>query len=294
MPDYWLKDQKDLLGMILDRSRSLGMKPVLPCFPGFVPQEVLKKNPGSTARQLTTWNNFNCPNYSWCASLYLLDPGSVLYSEISQAFVKQLIADFGTDHLYSCDLFNENGIPGGVDPVEYLNTVGKGVYNSLAAVDPDAIWVMQGWMLENSGQWTPALAEALLTSVPIGSMLVLDLYAEMFPQYPKFKSFYGQPFVFCLLNNFGGRKGMFGDIEDVVQGPRKALNFENSSLAGIGIAPEGIHSNYVLYDVFLELPLYLSKDQNHDVDVEAWTHEYGMRRYGLSMGSDIHDWHSVT
>ncbi|CAG0917267.1 unnamed protein product, partial [Notodromas monacha] len=71
--------------------------------------------------------------------LYLLDPGSVLYSEISQAFVKQLIADFGTDHLYSCDLFNENGIPGGVDPVQYLNTVGKGVYNSLAAVDPDAI-----------------------------------------------------------------------------------------------------------------------------------------------------------
>jgi alpha-N-acetylglucosaminidase len=74
---------------------------------------------------------------------------------------------------------------------------------------------MQGWMFQSSA-WTDEYAKALLTSVPIGKMLVLDLYAELSPVYPLYKSFYGQPFVFCLLNNFGGRRGMFGDIVDII------------------------------------------------------------------------------
>ena len=41
LPDYWLKGQLELQKVILERMRSLGMKPVLPCFPGFVPQEVV-------------------------------------------------------------------------------------------------------------------------------------------------------------------------------------------------------------------------------------------------------------
>jgi alpha-N-acetylglucosaminidase len=41
LPDYWLADQASLQKLILSRMRSLGMKPVLPCFPGFVPKEII-------------------------------------------------------------------------------------------------------------------------------------------------------------------------------------------------------------------------------------------------------------
>lgn len=41
-------------------------------------------------------------------------------------------------------------------------------------------------------------------------MIVLDLQSEQFPQYAKLKSYYGQPFIWCMLHNFGGTLGMFG------------------------------------------------------------------------------------
>jgi hypothetical protein len=59
---------------------------------------------------------------------------------MSTTFLEVLTSEFGTDHLYSCDMFNENGFPHGIDPVSYLDSLGKGVYGSLAAVDPSAVW----------------------------------------------------------------------------------------------------------------------------------------------------------
>ena len=41
-------------------------------------------------------------------------------------------------------------------------------------------------------------------------MIVLDLQSEQFPQYRRLKSYYGQPFIWCMLHNFGGTLGMFG------------------------------------------------------------------------------------
>ena len=46
-------------------------------------------------------------------------------------------------------------------------------------------------------------------------MLVLDLAAEYEPMYAKLNSFFGQPFIFCMLNNYGGRMGLFGHMHSV-------------------------------------------------------------------------------
>ena len=50
-----------------------------------------------------------------------------------------------------------------------------------------------------------------------GKMLVLDLQAELEPQYIRFESFYGQPFIFCLLHNFGGNSGLYGTLPSLAQ-----------------------------------------------------------------------------
>ena len=90
---------------------------------------------------------------------------------------------------------------------------------------------MQGWLFKKDQDfWTADLSKALLTSVPLvilattsiftnnliifpkGRMLILDLQAELDPQYPRLDSFYGQPFIFCLLHNFGGTSGLNGAI----------------------------------------------------------------------------------
>ena len=44
------------------------------------------------------------------------------------------------------------------------------------------------------------------------------------PQYPRLLSYFGQPFVFSMLHDYGGTIGLYGKIEDVVNGSHAARN----------------------------------------------------------------------
>lgn len=75
---------------------------------------------------------------------------------------------------------------------------------------------MQAWMFYATPQWRePNVTIALTTSTPLGNLLFLDLYAEEYPIYPLVNSYYGQPFVWCMLHNFGGRDKLFGSVHNV-------------------------------------------------------------------------------
>jgi len=50
----------------------------------------------------------------------------------------QYIDEFGTDHIYNCDTFNENE-PGSSELI-YLRNVGHAVFSAINAVDSKAIW----------------------------------------------------------------------------------------------------------------------------------------------------------
>lgn len=82
-------------------------------------------------------------------------------------------------------------------------------------MDPDAVWLLQGWMFVKNPFWSDKLLKAFVTAVPQGRMLVLDLQSENSPQYKRTQSYYGQPFIWCMLHNFGGTLGMHGSVEVV-------------------------------------------------------------------------------
>jgi alpha-N-acetylglucosaminidase len=46
-------------------------------------------------------------------------------------------------------------------------------------------------------------------------MIVLDLQSELYEQYTRFDSYFGQPFIWCMLHNFGGTLGLYGAAERV-------------------------------------------------------------------------------
>jgi len=46
-------------------------------------------------------------------------------------------------------------------------------------------------------------------------MIVLDLFSEVYPMYITTNFFYGQPFIWCMLHNFGGTLEMYGVLETV-------------------------------------------------------------------------------
>jgi alpha-N-acetylglucosaminidase len=146
----------------------------------------------------------------------------------------------------------------------------------MLAADPKAIWLMQGWLFLDSGFWQPAQAEALLTSIPQGKMIVLDLSSENVPQFKRLQSYYGQPFVWCMLHNFGGTLSMFGAIEAVNEGPSEARAFTNSTMIGIGLTMEGINQNNVIYEFMLE-----NSWRQGPRNLTQWMENYSRRRYGV-------------
>ena len=77
---------------------------------------------------------------------------------------------------------------------------------------------MQGWIFHHHEDfWQKPQMKAVLTGVPIGRMLVLDLFAEVDPQWQRTESFFGQPFIWCMLHNFGGNLGMYGAVSSVAK-----------------------------------------------------------------------------
>uniref|UniRef100_A0A4W3HRA3 Alpha-N-acetylglucosaminidase n=1 Tax=Callorhinchus milii TaxID=7868 RepID=A0A4W3HRA3_CALMI len=280
LPSSWYEKQLNLQHQILQRMRSLGMLPVLPAFAGNVPGAVSRLFPTANISRLGSWGHLNC-TYS-CS--YLLDPEDALFQRIGQMFLAEVIREFGSDHIYNADTFNEM-VPGSSDP-KYLSSVSSAVFKSMTQVDPKAIWLMQGWLFVNRPTfWQPDQIKALLHGVPLGKMIVLDLFAESQPMYAKTQSFYGQPFIWCMLHNFGGNLGMYGTVESINKGPFEAMNFPNSTMVGTGLAPEGIEQNDVVYELMNEIAWH-----KESLNLTDWFALYPQRRYGTKNHHAVAAW----
>ncbi|XP_009894127.1 PREDICTED: bifunctional coenzyme A synthase-like [Charadrius vociferus] len=226
--------------------------------------------PRVNATRLGGWSHFDC-TYS-CT--YLLDPEDPMFQVIGTLFLKELIKEFGTDHIYSADTFNEM-TPLSSDPA-YLSRVSNAVFRSMTGGDPEALWLMQGWLFQHQPDfWQPAQVRALLHGVPLGRMIVPDLFAESKPVYQWTESFYGQPFIWCMLHNFGGNHGLFGTVEAINHGPFSARRFPNSTMVGTGLVPEGIEQNDMVYELMNELGW-----SQEPLDLPSWVTRYAERRYG--------------
>ncbi|KAI5624201.1 alpha-N-acetylglucosaminidase isoform X1 [Silurus asotus] len=270
LPQSWHAKQLPLQLKILAQMRSLGMIPVLPAFSGIVPRGVIRLFPEANVTKLGPWSHFNC-TYS-CA--YVLDPRDPLFTRIGSLFLSHVVEEFGTDHIYNTDTFNEM-TPASSDPA-YLASISQAVFATMTSVDEQAIWLMQGWLfISNPEFWKPPQIQALLRGVPQGRMIVLDLFAESMPVFKYTESFYGQPFIWCMLHNFGGNSGLFGAIESINSGPFEARKFPGTTLVGLGMAPEGIEQNPVVYELMAELAW-----REDAINLTQWATLYARRRYG--------------
>ncbi|CAG2169862.1 unnamed protein product, partial [Oppiella nova] len=280
LTDNWHKIQAILQSQILARMRSLGMLPVLPAFAGHVPRNLTRVFPQAQVSRLTNWGSFN---QTYCCT-YFLEPEDPHFVQIGSAFISEYTSMFGTDHFYNTDLFNE--MTPKTNATKYLSDCGNAVYQSLAKSDPQSIWVMQGWLFVNEPEyWHKDQAKALLTSVPQGKLLILDLMSELRPQYTNLDGYYGQPFIWCMLHNFGGALGMYGAFNHINKDVFEARGqYEN--MLGIGLTPEGIEQNDIIYDFMTETTWYTSP-----VDLNQWVHNYALRRYGYINDDLSRGWH---
>ncbi|CAG9856664.1 unnamed protein product [Phyllotreta striolata] len=276
----WHERSIRLQKKILERMRSLGIVPILPAFAGHLPRAITRIFPDVNVTKMENWNRFND---TYCCP-YFLDPTDPLFKVVGKMFLEEQIKEFGTDHAYNCDSFNEMD-PATAD-LTYLSDVGKSIFSAMTEADPQAVWVMQGWLFVHSFFfWTPSRVEALLTSVPAGKMIILDLQSEEFPQFARLHQYFGQPYIWCMLHDFGGTLGMFGSASIVNENVIKARNEVNSTMIGTGLTPEGINQNYVMYDLMAE-----SAWRKEPSDLGAWFRNYSIRRYGRVNEDVINAW----
>ena len=68
----------------------------------------------------------------------------------------------------------------------------------MSKADPEAIWLMQGWLFQSSW-WKEPQITAYLGGVGKAKMWLLDLFGDSNPIWVKTASFYGHPYFFCTL-----------------------------------------------------------------------------------------------
>lgn len=246
LPHSWLKGQLELQKKIVARERELGMKPILPGFSGHVPGVLKSKYPDAKITKLHNWAGFTDET-----SCFFLDPQDSLFAEIQHRYIKEVIKEFGTDHIYGIDPFNEMKLPS-EDPA-YLAGVAKGIYGTLTDVDPEATWLQMTWMFYfDKATWTPERIKAFLGAVPLGKLLLLDYWGEFQEIWRRTDKYHGQPYLWCYLGNFGGNTGYNAEFQKVCERIEGTFKDGGNNFCGLGGTLEGFDINPFMYEYFFE------------------------------------------
>lgn len=245
--------QADLARRIIGRMREWGMEPVLPGYGGMVPHdagEIL----GIPVRDPGLWLGFVRPA--------AIEPTDGAFARVADIYYEELTRLYGKASYYSVDPFHEGGDTGGMD----LEKCGEAIMDAMRRASPGAVWVAQGWQANPRTE--------MLRGLSPESVVVLDLQAENQPVWHKRPEIYSRhPWVFCMLHNFGGNEGLFGKMEAMADGYRRALA-ESPALAGVGMTMEGIETNPVMYELLSDMPW------EEEFDLGGWLKDFAETRYG--------------
>ncbi|KAG6574623.1 Alpha-N-acetylglucosaminidase (NAGLU) [Phytophthora cinnamomi] len=179
LPQAFIDGQHELQLKILSRMREFGMVPALPAFAGHVPEELKTLYPNAKFTRSPNWGGFSD---EFCC-VYMLDPQDPLYHEIGKTFLEEQRALYDyTSSLYQCDTYNEMD-PDFTDPAE-LQAASRAVINSMTAADPNAVWLIQGWLfrsaacVEQDGQLLRQKLDLLPNRASDGTMVGVGLTME--------------------------------------------------------------------------------------------------------------------
>ena len=234
--------------------RELGIEPVLQGFYGMVPSTLQRHYPSARIISTGDWCMFRRPP--------MLLPEDPLFPRMAKIWYEEQQKLFGPAKYFGGDPFHEGIVPKGVD----LKAVGAGIEAAMQSARPGAVWVMQGWE-ENPHQ-------RLLDGTVKDNTLILDLYCDGPDNgaYRHRENWSGHPWVWCIIDNFGGRISLHGQWDKIKNGPITARKL--GRMSGIGAMMEatvGYPTFQLLYDMaWMATP----------PDLTRWVTSYAIQRYG--------------
>jgi alpha-N-acetylglucosaminidase len=263
LPASWLPRHLELGRRILRRQRDFGMTPVLPAFTGHLPARLAPA--GARTRY---WQGLPTT---------VVAPGEPHFRRLTTEIVAAQHELFGTDHLYAADPFIEM-VPADVDTAaDYPATVATSIMDGLRAADPAARWVLQSWPFSyQSDYWTRERVRAFLDGLPRDGVLLLDLWGEADPQWPRLDGYAGRPWIFNGLLNFGGRSEPVADLAGTQRRLDAALAAEHPPV-GLGLTMEAIHTTPAFFELIADRAW-----TGAPADLDTWIRDFGRQRYGTT------------
>ncbi len=261
-PNYF-KTRTDLARRNHLFMRKMGMKPVFQGYSGMVPPDIKKYAPDAAVIPQGLWNGAERPA--------MLKTDTASYLRIAVLFYESQKEVYGDiSEFFATDPFHEGGKSGRLN----IKNVSKYLLDGILKNRSDGVWIIQSWGENPSKQLLEGVEDRKEHT------LILDLYAEKRPRWENFlgSEFMNSPWVFCMLNNFGGRMGLHGHLETIATEIARAAN-KAKHMAGIGVTPEATHSNPIIFDLFFETA-WTDKEKVEPIDLEKWLHAYAERRYG--------------
>lgn len=275
LPQGFIDGQHALQLQILRRERELGMKPVLCAFAGHVPESLKARQPAMKIERIPPgWGGL--PGEYGCWFLNPLDPR---FNEIQVRFLQEQQKEYGTSHYYGTDPFNE------IDPPSwepsYLASVSRAIFAGMARVDPGAIWLQMGWTYFNDRRdWTDERLSAMIDAVPPGRLVLIDYVCEDHEMFRDTKAFFGAPFLWDYLGNFGGNTHLVGPISKINHRLTAAMNDGAlTNFIGVGATLEGLN-NPVVYELLFDRIW-----AGTNLDLATWIRDEACARAG---GPDSH------
>ena len=260
LPLSWYARQEKLQKQILKRMKEYGMHPVLPGYCGMMPHDA-KERLNLNVTDGGLWNGYQRP-----ANLLPTDPR---FNEIATLYYQELTRLYGKSDYYSMDPFHESNDDASIDYAE----AGRQLMRAMKAVNPKAVWVVQGWTENPRPQ--------MVDDMKAGDLLVLDLFSECRPMFgapsiwQRKEGYKQHPWLFCLLENFGANVGLHGRMDQLLANFHLASSQFAEHLKGIGFTMEGSENNPIMFELMSELPW-----RQGQVKKEDWVKAYVKARYG--------------
>lgn len=265
-PDSWYEQQEELQKKIIKRMREFGIEPVLPGYSGMVPHNA-KEKLGLNVDKPRFWCSYYRPAF--------LLPTDPRFGEIASIYYDEMNKLYGKANYYSMDPFHE-GSADGVD----LPASGHAIMHQMKKNNPDAKWVVMAW------GYNPY--PDMIKDLKKGDLIVLDLFSESVPRWGdpdalrggdryRPNGYEGHDWLYCMLLNYGGNVGLHGKMQHVINSFYRAKSYPvfGEGMKGIGLTPEGIENNPVMFELLTELPWRAEK-----FDKDNWLDKYTEARYG--------------
>ncbi len=274
--DSWVIDTLELARTNQRYMTVMGAKPALQTFVGAMPESFSEiAGPVLLERGFEDIKPYMAPQGMWAEGFVrpnVLKTTYPNYSYLANLFYETQKEIYGCVTNYYCgDVCHEGGIvPEDLSKPE----MSKKLLDELLDSDKNAVWILQAW-------WSNPMKEVLqgFGDNRAEHIMILDLASLANPRWTDETTWDGRefgktPWIYCILDNYGGRAGMHGKLREMaslMDSAKKSAEI----MAGIGITPEGTFANPIVYDLFWEMAW-----RNEAPDIDEWVNEYVLRRYG--------------